>query len=99
MGSSPIFSWEALTSQVTRPNTGHPPSTRTAPLPRSTLSQRPATTPLLQPTKSLLLPTMHLPLLTTHRHQHTKSPLPTPMEHPPPIPCPVTVPPITTGSR
>merc|ERR1712088_338926 len=64
--SSPTFSWEALTSRVTRPNTEHLPSTRTAPLPRSTLSQPPATTPLHQPTKSLLPPTMHLLRLTTH---------------------------------
>merc|ERR1739848_305571 len=59
----------------------------------------PATTPLLQPTKSLLLPTMHLPRLTTHQLQHTKSPRPTPTEHPQPIPCPVTERPTTTGSR
>merc|ERR1712080_43708 len=80
--------------QVMMPSTEHP-STRTAPLPRSTPSLPPATMPLLQPTKSLLLPTMHLlPLL-----QHTKSPRLTPMEHPQPIPCPVTEPPTTTGSR
>merc|ERR1711902_408510 len=90
--SSPTFSWEAPTSQLTKPNTVPLLSTATAPPPRNTLSQPPATTPLPQPTKSLLLPTKSL-------QPHTRSPPLTPTEPPLPTPCLATGPPTTTGSR